>query len=686
MDLEEAYEEAPEGSDQDLIDFHSAVRAEFDKVQDASKPIRDMCLSDREFYSVPGAQWDNDWGTQFENKPKIEINKVHLSVMKVITQYRNNRISVNFYDRTGDTESELSDVCDDLFRADEEDSTADEAYDNAFEEAVGGGIGAWRLVNEYEDESDLDEETQRIRFEPIFDADKTVFFNLDAKRQDKSDATKCWVLTPLSYDEYVEQWDDDPASWPKDEQETLFDWYDEASNVVWLAEYYEIVNEDIDYTFFKAPMSTELERVKSDDSDTIKDLLVKGYTKERTRTIKSRRVRKYIMSGSKILKDCGYIAGSEIPVVIVFGKRWYVNNQEYAQGQTRLGRDPQIVYNVQISQLTTISSMSPIEKPILFPEQIAGHQQMWSRDNIDNYNYMLVNPIVDEGGNPINSTQINYTKPPTIPPALSELMRITNDDVKEVLGNSRDGQDMMGTNIAFDTANLIQMTLDEQTQIYMSNMAKAMRRCGQIWLSMARDTYVEIGRKMRGVNLQGGVRQIILNRAFVKEGATTIQNDLSKAKMLVGVEVGPSSATRRMATVRSLLEMAKITTDPESLQVIQSMILSNIEGDNVGDIRNFFRMKLVRMGVVKPTPDEAKILQQEAQNKKPDAQEEYFLAAADKERAEANEHRADTIKTQADADHVRAKTIETLVDVDAKEQEQAMGIINAMRGDQNGDS
>ena len=48
----------------------------------------------------------------------------------------------------------MASTCDGLYRADEEDSSAEEAYDNAFEEAVGGGLGAWRITSNYEDEYD----------------------------------------------------------------------------------------------------------------------------------------------------------------------------------------------------------------------------------------------------------------------------------------------------------------------------------------------------------------------------------------------------------------------------------------------------------------------------------------------------------------------------------------------------
>jgi hypothetical protein len=64
--------------------------------------------------------------------------------MRIINEYRNNRITVDFISKEGDEDDRLADACDGLYRADEEDSVADEAYDNAFEEAVGGGFGAWR--------------------------------------------------------------------------------------------------------------------------------------------------------------------------------------------------------------------------------------------------------------------------------------------------------------------------------------------------------------------------------------------------------------------------------------------------------------------------------------------------------------------------------------------------------------
>jgi hypothetical protein len=191
-------------------DLHEKCLKSFNDIQTAVKEEREQCLADRRFYSIAGAQWEGVIGDQFVNKPKFEINKIHLSVIKIINEYRNNRISVNFINKD-DNESRDIDFCQGLFRADEQDSVADEAYDNAFEEAVGGGIGAWRLRSEYEDD-DPDNEYQRIRIEPIFDADNSVFFDLSARRYDKSDAKYCFVITPFSLDDYEEEFGDNVST------------------------------------------------------------------------------------------------------------------------------------------------------------------------------------------------------------------------------------------------------------------------------------------------------------------------------------------------------------------------------------------------------------------------------------------------------------------------------------------
>ena len=138
-----------------------------DDAYSASEFERRQSLEDREFYLVAGKQWAGSLGDQFENKPRFEFNKVHLSVIRLFNEYRNNPIAVDFVAKDDAQNDELSDACDMMLRADEQDSNAEEAYDNAFEEATAGGYGGYRLCAKYEDEGDEENERQRIHIMPM---------------------------------------------------------------------------------------------------------------------------------------------------------------------------------------------------------------------------------------------------------------------------------------------------------------------------------------------------------------------------------------------------------------------------------------------------------------------------------------------------------------------------------------
>ncbi len=420
--------------EQYLANLHAEAMTQFDRIQSALRAERLQCLDDRRFYSIAGAQWEGPLGAQFEAKPRFEVNKVHLAVMRVINEYRNNRISAAFVSKEGAEYDKLADTCAELFRADEQDSVATEAYDNAFEEAVGGGFGAFRLHTEYENEEDDDDEKQRIRIAPIFDADSSVFFDLDAKRQDKADAKHCFVLTSQSRASYEEEWGDDPSSWPKDIKRSEFDWW--TPDIVYVAEYYRLEMQSEIIRIFRHLDNSEVRHSEKDfeeDEELEARLKALGAMEVRQKKVKRRRVRKYILSGNAVLEDCGYIAGRHIPIVPVYGKRWFIDNVERCMGVVRLAKDAQRLKNMQVSKLGEIAALSSIEKPILFPEQVAGHQQIWTDDNIKNYPYLLINPVTDATGQQQNLPPVAYTKAPNIPPALAAVLQVTEMDIKEIL-------------------------------------------------------------------------------------------------------------------------------------------------------------------------------------------------------------------------------------------------------------
>ena len=51
--------------------IHQESMADFNKAVSSQREQRDQSLKDRRFYSIAGAQWEDEYGAQFENKPKL---------------------------------------------------------------------------------------------------------------------------------------------------------------------------------------------------------------------------------------------------------------------------------------------------------------------------------------------------------------------------------------------------------------------------------------------------------------------------------------------------------------------------------------------------------------------------------------------------------------------------------------
>jgi len=664
-----------------LEEVHYRALTRFDRIQTALRDERLQCLQDRRFCSIAGAQWEGPLYEQFVNKPRLEINKVHAGCIRIINQYRNNRIDVEFISKDGENRDQIAQTCNMLYRADEQDCNAEEAYDNAFEEAVTGGFGAWRVRSYYEDEGDPENDYQRICFEPIFDADSCVFFDLDAKRQDKSDAKFAFILNAMTREAYREEYDDDPTSWPKLIHQWEFDW--STPNMVFVCEYYEIEQEKQTVHVYRG-LNGEEQRYSDDDFENDDELegrlQATGFIKSREKKVKRNRVHKYLLNGQRVMEDEGQIAGEYIPIVPVYGKRWFIDNIERCMGDVRLSRDLQRLTNMLYSKLAEISALSTVQKPIFAPEQVAGHTIMWAEDNIQNFPYLLANPLMDAAGNPL-PVQPPYTQPPQVPPSMAALVQLVQQDLEDIQGKSEAAEEVK-SHMSGRAVEAIQQQLDMKAYLYISNFSKGMKFNGKVWLSQAKDNYIEQGRKMKGLNVQNKMQSIeLMKPTLTDQGAMTYENDLSDAKLDIAVKVGPSSSSKREATVRNLTNMMAITQDTDTQGVLAATAMMNMEGEGLEDVRNYFRSLLLNKGVVKPTPEEAKQMQlqaQQAANQPPDPNSQFLQASAEQAQAEAAKARADTVLNIARSKESEAKTLETMSKINLSKNQAVMDAINML--------
>lgn len=623
----------------------------FDRAYTPQQDVREKCIEATRFARVPGGQWEGATaaGTklddQFEKYPKFEINKVATELNRIIAEYRNNRITVKF--RPGDKEAseELANKLNGLFRADYEETDGGEACDNAFDDAATGGFGCFRLTSMLVNEYDPMDERQRIAIEPIYDPSRSVWFDPDAKKYDKSDAMWAFCMYSLSPEKYEAEYGKTPPSSLDVTTMTSweYDWFE--PEVVYIAKYYEVRKESVDVISYRQPLTGEIATYDSDQIEDIQDeLAVAGFEEVARRSVKRRRVYVSVVDGQNFLEKPRRIPGEHIPLIPVYGKRWFIDDIERVEGHIAKAMDPQRLYNLQVSMLADTAAQDPGQIPIVGMEQIRGLEKHWEARNKKRPAFLPLREVKDKAGNIIaGATPAGYTQPAVINQALAALLQQTSADIQEVTGGSQAMQ-QMPSNIAQETVNNLMNRSDMASFIYLDNMAKSLKRAGEVWLSMAREVYGS-DREVRVVNEDGTDDIALMNAQVVdrQTGRVVALNDLSTGRYDVTVDVGPSYTARRDATVSVLTNVLSTMLPNDPMRpAIQGIILDNIDGEGLDDFKEYNRNQLLTSGIVKPRNEkEQQIVMQAQQAAANQPNPEMVLAQAQMVAAQAEEKKAD---------------------------------------------
>lgn len=677
---------------------HERVMLRFDRAYSPQQDVREKCVEATRFARVPGGQWEGATaaGTklddQFEKYPKFEINKVATELNRIISEYRNNRITVKF--RPGDREAseELANKLNGLFRADYEETDGGEACDNAFDDAATGGFGCFRLTSMLVNEYDPMDERQRIAIEPVYDPSRSVWFDPDAKKYDKSDALWAFCMYSLSPEKYEAEYGKTPPSSLDTTTITSweYDWFE--PEVVYIAKYYEVRKESVDVISYQQPITGEIATYDSDQIEDIEDELADaGFIEVARRSVKRRRVYVSVVDGENFLEKPRRIPGEHIPLIPVYGKRWFIDDIERVEGHIAKAMDPQRLYNLQVSMLADSAAQDPGQVPIFDPEQVRGLEKHWENRNKTRPAYLVARPPRDKSGNPIGpAAPGSFTPAPQLSPAIATMLQLTSSDIQEVTGGSQAMQ-QMPSNISQETVSNLMNRSDMASFIYLDNMAKSLKRAGEVWLSMAREVYGS-DREVRVVNDDGTDDIALMNAQVVdrQTGNVVALNDLSTGRYDVTVDVGPSYTARRDATVSALTQVLQAMLPQDPMRpVIQGIILDNLDGEGMDDFKEFNRKQLLTTGAVKPRNQKEQQIVQQAQmaaQSQPDpnmvlAQAQMVAAQAEAQKAQ-NETAQVQIKAfsaQQDAQLSQAQVVKTLVDAkatDAKSVQDALKVLN----------
>lgn len=618
---------------------------------------RSLSLAARRFATIPGAQWEGEFGDAFDNAIKLEINLTQQGLEKIIRDYNDNRIVPDFRPAGGKGDEESAATLDGLHRADSHAFKAQQARDNAAYEAFAGGFGAWRLTNEWADPYDKDNDHQRINPGLIVtDADQRVFFDPDSKLYDKSDAAYGFVITPKNRSAYEEEHKSVLSDWPDlMTVAPVYDWY--SPDVIKVAEYYEVEDRDEKLYIATHRLSQEEQRYWDSEVDDVEltEMRKMGWS-IKTRNLKRKRVHKYLISGQEVLKDQGIVAGDRIPIVPVYGKRAYIDGVERFSGYVQERMDRQRLYNSQVSRLAETSAQSPREIPIFAPDQMPPHlADMWAKQVVDRHAFALAEPLIDPAtGQIVSMGPIGKIDPPQLPPVTAVLLQLSRNDLVE---DQQDGADEVKANTSADALDVAATRIDAKSGIYLDNMRQSVQCEGEIYLSQCADVYFEPGREVETMSEDGAEDTAKLVDMYVDpQGKSGYRNDFTRGHYKVVADVTEATATRRDKTVKSCLHTAAIAGElgqPDLATAALITAVANQDGEGMTELQAFYRKKAIEMGLAEPNDAEkAEMEQAAAQQQAPDPQATLLAAKAEEAQASAGDKKASAVLKLAQAQAV----------------------------------
>jgi hypothetical protein len=622
----------PDGKSVD--EFLEEVKTRAQECFDAYSDLYEKAIDDIRFCDIPGNQWDDYTKQQRVGRPCYEFNKVAKVVALLTGDQKQNRPTIKVRANRDATEDD-AEIRMGLIRNIEAISNAEQAYDTAFDFAVKGGYGVWRIKTAYEADDAFDQE---IRIEPFEDPFCT-YPDPAAVKFDRRDARFWFVFEVMTRSQFK-------ARYPKAEVMTFgagartdsYDWNDWwGEQTVRVAEYW-----------YKVPATKEIvllsdgSTVDADKWDEVAEQMqAAGLTEEQRRTVESPKVYSCVVSGSEILEKPTLWAGSNIPLVPVWGQIIRLEGKDYWQGAVRAGRDPQKLYNYERTTLVEVIAKQPKQPLLAAAEAVEGYEADYQSMGHSDKPVLLYNHLADHpgGGMP------QRVAPPAFPVALANAANMSAGDIRDTMGMSDANFGEMPAGSSGRALNSQKRQGDVANFVYTDNLAKAMRFTGEQLLELIPIIY-DTHRQIRILGQDGAEKIVQINRPVVDQATqqTVTLNDLSAGKFDVTVDIGPSYATQRMETAEAMSQMSQVPGPFQPLA--QYLYLKSLDVPDIDEVQDAARAMLVKQGLLQPNDGEAPPT--------PPQPNPEVVAKANLAQAQAGKAQAETARTQVETQQMAA--------------------------------
>jgi X-X-X-Leu-X-X-Gly heptad repeat protein len=551
-------------------DFMTTARARYEAGYDREIENMDAAYEDLSFVAG-GEQWDATTRKQreAENRPCLEVPKLSQFVRQVTGEIRQMRPAIKCVPVDDRGDPETADTIAGMFRYVENRSSAKIVYGKACDSQVTAGIGAWRVMTEYADETTFNLD---LRISSIDDP-VAVIFDPDAVEPSRCDAMFCFVPVDMSSYAFELKY---PGKMPGD-----FDGGTHSAWGSWTNEDYVRVAE----YWYKEPVKRKL-MLKADGSvDDITDLepeemaLAEEYAAMaqaqgvpvRIEERDSHKVMRAVISSSDILEEPKEWPGRYIPIVPLVGEEIRIGRKLVRRGIVRPAKDLQRMYNYFVSADTEIVALQPKSPFIGTEKNFEQYQDIWETANTANHPYLPYTPDPANG-----SAAPQRVQPPVSSQGINEGARRATEDMMAVIGIYNASLGAQSNETSGKAIMARQREGDTGTYHYISNFGEAIQHTGKIILDLIPYVY-DTERTIRIVGEDGEEKTTTVNKAQGiqdQEGAAQrLQNDVTIGAYDVVIEMGPAFNTRREEAREGMTAFLQSAPDmaPMVLDIIADM-------------------------------------------------------------------------------------------------------------------
>ncbi|MCW5141067.1 portal protein [Burkholderia cenocepacia] len=568
-----------------------------------------------------GYQWDDTLrnARREDGKPTLTINKVRQHNLQITNDARQNKPGIKVSPVSSDATFEAAQVYAGVIRHIEYQSNAQAAYDTATDYQVEAGMGYWRVVTDYADDSSFDQE---IFIRRVKDPN-TVFLDPDIQELDGSDAKWGGVFEDISHDEFRAK---HPGHEHVVEQAPIGEGGDDWINrdTVRVLEYFEVTYDTDELVALDLAGDGNLvTRRMSELPDDVRQL-VRDDKSIRRRPIHTPRITWYKIAGHTRLQETQWL-GIYIPIVRLPGEERVIDGKVERKGHTRPLKDAQRMYNYWTSSATEhIALQSKI--PWVGPARaFKGYEDYWKVANRANLAYLPFNDVAEDGATPVAPPQ--RPQPPQAAQAYITGMQTAAEEMKMVSGQYDATMGAKGNETSGYAINQRQRQGDRATYHYIDQLANAIRYTGKILIDLIPKVY-DRARVIRILGEDGKEESVQLDPSAqvpfqmlgdpaqqqpvgttpTAQAVTRIFNP-TIGKYDVVVDVGPQYQTRRQEAFNALTQIA--SQRPELMQVVGDLIMRAADFPMADELaERLYRMVPAWIKGEGPTPNEQQQAQQ----------------------------------------------------------------------------